>query len=112
MKVNPLFFGLVVVVIFLGTIGGAKAAGLWTVSGKLDTSGEKVNLTGANPDDIKGWMTLAEVSDAFGVPVQEILANFEMPASTPASKQIKEMETELFSPTNLREWLKERLTQP
>jgi hypothetical protein len=62
MRVNPFIYGLLVVVLFFGVIGGAKAAGIWSVSGKLTASGEKVAPTGANVDEIKGWMTLNDVS--------------------------------------------------
>ena len=47
MKLNPWIFGILVVVIFMGTIGGAKAMGVWSISGKVTTTGEKVMPTGA-----------------------------------------------------------------
>jgi hypothetical protein len=111
MRINPFVYGFLVLVIFFGAIGGAKAAGVWSVSGKLTSTGEKVLPTGTNPDEVKGWMTLADVSKAYGVPEAEILAAFELPADTPATTQIKDLETDTFSTTNLRTWLKERLGQ-
>ena len=85
MKVNPFIYGVLVLVLFFGVIGGAKAAGIWSVSGKLTASGEKVPPTGTNVDEIKGWMTLDDVSTAYKVPVAEILAAFDLPADTPGS---------------------------
>jgi hypothetical protein len=111
MKLNPWIFAVLVVVIFMGTIGGAKAMGAWSISGKVSTTGEKVLPTGTNVDDIKGWMTLQDVSAAYKVPVAEILAAFALPADTPASTAIKDLESEDFSTTNLRTWLKQRLAQ-
>lgn len=111
MKVNPFVFGIIVLAVFFGVLGGAKAAGVWSVSGKLDAAGEKLQPTGASVDEIKGWMTLGDVSTAYGVPLAEILAAFELPADTPASTQLKEMESESFSVTGLRTWLAERPTQ-
>ena len=111
MKVNPVIYGLLVAVLFFGVIGGAKAAGIWSVSGKLNASGEKVAPTGTNVDEIKGWMTLNDVSAAYSVPVAEILAAFELPADTPGSVQLKTLESEAFSVTNLRNWLQARQGQ-
>ena len=88
MKVNPFVYGLLVIVLFFGVIGGAKAAGVWSVSGKVTASGEKVAPTGANVDEIKGWMTLEAVSAAYNVPVAEILAAFNLPADTPGTAPI------------------------
>ena len=53
--------------------------------------------TGTNPDEIKGWMTLADVSKAYNVPVAEMLAAFELPADTPETTAIKDLESETFS---------------
>lgn len=111
MKVNPFIYGVLILVLFFGVIGGAKALGVWSVSGKMTASGEKIVPTGANPDEIKGWMTLTDVAAAYNIPVAEILAAFNLPAGTPGSAQIKTLESDTFSPTNLRTWLKERLAQ-
>jgi hypothetical protein len=108
MRVNPLVFGVIVLALFFGVLGGAKAAGVWSVSGKLDAAGEKVQPTGASVDEIKGWMTLGDVSAAYGVPLPEILAAFELPADTPASSQLKELESDAFSVKELRTWLAEQ----
>jgi hypothetical protein len=111
MKVNPVIYGLLIVVLFFGVIGGAKAAGIWSVSGKLSASGEKVAPTGTNVDEIKGWMTLEAVSAAYNVPVAEILAAFNLPADTLGTAPINTLESDAFSPVNLRAWLKARLGQ-
>ncbi len=109
MRVNPFVFGVAVLAIFLGTITAAQAAGFWSVSGKVTTTGEKVTATGANPDEIKGWMTLEEVSTAYRIPVAELVAAFGLPADVDAKMQIKDLESEQFSVTNLKAWLKTRL---
>lgn len=106
--IKPFIYGVVVLALFFGVIGGAKAAGMWAVSGKLTGTGEKVQPTGANVDEIKGWMTLNDVSSAYQVPVAEILAAFALPADTPGTTQLKSLESPTFSVTNLREWLRTR----
>jgi hypothetical protein len=105
MKVSSLVYGIVVLAIFFGVIGGAKAAGMWAVSGKMTGTGEKVQPTGANVDEIKGWMTLSDISTAYTVPVAEILAAFELPTDTPGTAQLKSLESPTFSVLNLRNWL-------
>jgi hypothetical protein len=105
MKIKPFLYGIVVLALFFGVIGGAKAAGMWSLSGKLTAAGEKVQPTGANVQEIKGWMTLADVSAAYQVPVPEILAAFELPSDTPGSTQLKSLESSSFSVLNLRAWL-------
>jgi hypothetical protein len=109
MKIKPFIYGIVVLALFFGVIGGAKAAGVWSVSGKLTSSGEKVQPTGTDVSEIKGWMTLDDVATAYKVPVAEILAAFDLPGDTPASAQLKSLESDTFSPANLRTWLAERL---
>jgi hypothetical protein len=111
MKVNPFVFGVLILVLFFGIIGGAKAMGVWSVSGKLTSAAEQVLPTGKSVDEIKGWMTLGDVSTAYNVPLAEILAAFELPADTPATTQLKSLETDTFSVTQLRTWLAARSGQ-
>lgn len=111
MKINPFVYGLVVLVVFFGVIGVAKATNNWSVSGKLSATGEKIAPTGTNPDEIKGWMTLADVSQAYKIPVADILAEFDLPADTAETTQIKSLESDAFSTSALREWLKTKIAQ-
>ena len=111
MRLNPYVYGLAILVIFLGTVFTAQAAGFWSISGKVTASGEKISATGANPDEIKGWMTVGEVADAYKVEQKELLAAFGLPGDTPATAALKDMESETFSVTKLRDWLKQRQTQ-
>ena len=105
MKVNPFAFGIVVLAVFFGVLGGARAAGVWSVSAKVTSTGERAAPTGASVDEIKGWMTLADVTKAYNVPLADIIAEFELPADTPETEQLKNLESEKFSVSNLRTWL-------
>jgi hypothetical protein len=105
MKINPFVFGLIIIVLFFGLLGGAKAVGVWSVSGKLTSSGEKALPTGQSVDEIKGWMTLGDVTKAYNVSLADIIAEFELPADTPGSAQPKSLESEKFSVTDLRAWI-------
>ena len=109
MRINPFIFGVFVLVIFLGTILGFQAAGIWSISGKVSASGEAVQPEASDVESIKGWMTLEQISTTYNVSVPEILEQFELPTDTAPSTAIKDLETEAFSVTNLRTWLESRM---
>ncbi|MCW5848492.1 MAG: hypothetical protein KIT87_00125 [Anaerolineae bacterium] len=108
MRLNPYVYGVLVLALFLGSIGVAQSAGWWSTSGKVTASGERVAPTGANVDEIKGWMTLGDVSKAYGVSVEAIVTEFKLPADTTSAAQLKNLESSTFSVTALRDWLRQR----
>lgn len=112
MKINPFVYGVLVVSVFLGVIYGFQAAGVWSVSGKIDGQGKAIQPSAADVNTIKGWMTLEQVSTTFGMPVADILSAFNLPADTSATTPLKEMESETFDMLLLREWLAEQTQQP
>lgn len=112
MKINPFVYGIMVVGVFLGVVYGFQAAGIWSISGKIDGGGKAIQPSAADVNTIKGWMTLGQVSAAFGIPVSEILSAFDLPADTPASTPLKDMESDTFDMLMLREWLQEQSPQP
>jgi LysM repeat protein len=112
MKINPFVYGLIVVIVFFGTIVGFQQAGVWSTSGKVDGGGQQIQPSAADVNTIKGWMTLEQVSTTFGVPVADILSAFDLPADTPASTALKDVESETFSVSTLRTWLQERQPVP
>ncbi len=104
MRIPPILFGILVLTVFLGTILGFQAAGIWSVSGKIK-DGQDVQPSAEDVNTIKGWMTLEQISTIYNVPLAELLAQFNLPADTPALTAIKDLESEEFSVTNLRTWL-------
>lgn len=98
-------YALLVVVVFSGVIGASAAAGAWQTSGRTTAGGQAVTLQGASTTEIKGWMTVGDVAAAFDVPLAEILAAFELPADTPPGTALKDLESDLFSVTALRDWI-------
>jgi hypothetical protein len=108
MKINPFVYGVIVLVVFLGVILGFQGAGVWSTSGKVDVSGKALQPSAADVNTIKGWMTLEQVSTTFGVPVADILSAFNLPADTPASTALKDLESDTFDITGLRTWLQNR----
>ena len=63
MRIKPYLFGILVLVIFLGTILAFQAAGIWSISGKTTASGEAVQPSADDVNTIKGWMTLEQISN-------------------------------------------------
>jgi hypothetical protein len=112
MKINPFVYGILVVSVFLGVVYGFQAAGIWSISGKIDGQGKAIQPSAEDVSTIKGWMTLEQVSAAFGIPVSDILSAFDLPADTPVSTPLKDMESDTFDMVLLREWLLERSQQP
>jgi hypothetical protein len=108
MRINPFVYGLLVLVVFLGIILGFQAAGIWSVSGKVTASGEKVEPSAGDVNTIKGWMTLEQISSVYQVPLAEIINQFGLPADISPTTAIKDLENDLFSVTNLRTWLQSR----
>ena len=98
---------MIVVIVFLGIIVGFQQAGMWSTSGKVSASGERVQPSAADVDTIKGWMTLEQVSNTFNIPVTDILSAFDLPADTPPSTALKDLENDSFDIPALRTWLQE-----
>lgn len=108
MRINPIIYGILVLTVFLGTILGFQAAGIWSVSGKVASDGQAVQPSAADVETIKGWMTLEQITTTYNVPLADLLLQFELPADTPPTAAIKDLESDLFSVTSLRTWLQTR----
>jgi hypothetical protein len=108
MKINPFVYGVIVLVVFLGVIFGFQGVGVWSTSGKVGASGERIQPSAADVNTIKGWMTLEQVSTTFNAPVAEIISAFNLPADTPGSTALKDLESDTFDIPALRTWLQNR----
>ncbi len=106
-------YGSLVVAVFAGVIGVSAAAGVWQTSGRTVAGGGSVTLQGTSTTEIKGWMTVGSVADAFGLPLPDLLAAFALDPATPPTTAVKDLESDLFSVTALRDWIDvRRLTAP
>jgi hypothetical protein len=108
MRIKPTFLGIFILVVFMGTVYAFRAAGFWSVSGKVDRQGQAIQPLSGDTSSIKGWMTLEQISTAYNLPLAEILAAFGLPADTPASTPLNKLENETFSVSDLRAWLDDR----
>jgi len=111
MRIHPIAYGLLVLIVFFGIILGFQSAGVWSISGKVDASGKAIQPSVEDVESIKGWMTLEQISGTYDVPISELLDKFGLPLDTPSSTAIKDLENDLFSPEALKVWLQSR-SQP
>ena len=88
MRVNKWLLPILALVLILGTVGIAQAAGLWVVSGR-----EMVDLAQlTSGDEVKGWMTLQQVADGTGIETAVLLAKLGLPADLPPETVLKDIE--------------------
>jgi len=104
-RIPPVAYGLLVVVVFAGVIGIGMASGTFQTTGRTTAGGERVAPQGESVTEIKGWMAIGDVASAWSVPLPEILAAFDLPADTPPATALKDLESEMFSVSALRDWL-------
>ena len=111
MRINPFIYGILVITVFFSIILGFQTAGIWSISGKVDSSGAAISPSTGDVNTIKGWMTLEQITTTFNVPLADLLKQFDLPADTPAKTVIKDFESDTFDTTALKTWLQSR-TQP
>lgn len=105
-------YALLIVAVFAGSVATAMATGAWQTSGRTTAGGERVAPQGVNVTEIKGWMAIGDVAAAWSVPLPELLLALGLPAETPPSAALKDLESGTFSVTALRTWLAARRAAP
>ena len=110
-RIPPAAYGALVIVVFTGVIGAGMATGSFLTTGKTTAGGERVAPQGVSVTEIKGWMTLGDIATAWNVPLDEIVTAFALPADTAPTTAVKDLESDLFSVTALRDWLAARASQ-
>ena len=101
MTVNKYLMPLIAIAALIAVVLGARLTGDWIVSGKQIPLGD---MTAA---DIKGWMTLQNVSDGLKIPLPDLykLAGIPEGAAVPPTTAMKDLEklVEGFEVSLLRE---------
>lgn len=102
MRIRPIITPLLFVALMLGTVFAAQQLGLWSTSGRAS-----VDLQGFDAVEIKGWMTLQQISDGTGIPLDQVYQRANIPADVPANTAVKDLEgmIEGFETSVLREAL-------
>jgi hypothetical protein len=89
-RVNRYWIPIIAVLALLGSVWVAKAAGVWQTSGRgvilVDEAGE------ADPEGIKGWMTLYDVSSVYGVPLDALYTMIGAGPEVPPETALKDLE--------------------
>ena len=104
-RVPPALYAALVVGIFAGTIGVGAVTGTWQTSGRTEAGGGQVAPQGESVTEVKGWMAIGAVADAWAVPLDELLLALGLPADTDPETPLKDLESDTFSVAALREWL-------
>ena len=105
MRINPFVYAFLVLVVFLGVVFVFQSAGIWSVSGKVDAKGQAIQPAGTDTSSIKGWMTLEQITTAYNVTLEEIIQTFSLPADTSLDTELRALESDTFSVSDLRLWL-------
>lgn len=87
MRVNKYLLPLFGVVPMVALVLVAQLTGNWSTSGRA-----AIDMANMRPEDIKGWMTLQEVGDGLGIPLDELYALTGVPADIPPTTAMKDME--------------------
>ncbi len=111
LKVSHSMYAVLLVVGLFSVIGVSQLSGKWrtkppmvsfsTAQGKLD------------PDQIRGWMTLAEISGGYGIPLDQLYSKTKVPANVAPSTRLNQIARKYnikFEPDKLREIVSEILT--
>lgn len=77
------------VVLILGIFWGI--IGISMITGNWQTKATSEEIIVNSPNDIKGWMTLTDVSEYFEVSVPELVKIFELPSDVEPDKPVKDI---------------------
>jgi hypothetical protein len=89
-RLNKYLMPLLVIGVLLGSVYIAKAAGAWQTSGRgqilVDETGTPL------PEGIKGWMTLADISEIYGLPMADLYVMLGADPDLEPSTALKDLE--------------------
>jgi len=84
--IKPVFIFLFVFLIFFGGIGITKLAGLYEVLPPPITSETKITA-----EEIKGYMTLEDLSNGLKIDLEEVYKKLDLPTSIPKDTKLKDI---------------------
>lgn len=95
-----------VVALLLLVIGVSKAFDVWQSTPQITKSSD---LSKINVEDIKGWMTLSNVSQMTGIPLSRLFADLKLPQNVDINMQMKSIGATygiVFDTEAVREYVK------
>lgn len=84
--IKPIFVLIFVFVLFFGGIGITKIMGVYEITPPPITSGTKIN-----PEEIKGYMTLDELSIGLNMDLNEVYKKLDLPMSISKDTKLKDI---------------------
>jgi polyferredoxin len=103
-SITPLAYGAMLVVGLFGLIGVSQLAGMW------QTKPAAVSFTNANgkldPESIRGWMTLDEISKGYSIPLDTLYTNTGLPRQVSPTTRLNAITREHkveFEPDKVRD---------
>ncbi len=110
MRLPKLMMPLIALVILGGSVAVAWAAGWWITG---------VDVTKmSSPQEIRGWMSFEQVSGQFGIPVEVLYQQLDIPAAVAPTTPIRDIEKQMdgFEVTAVQQvvadYLKDHKTNP
>lgn len=85
-KVKPIVVMIIVFILFFGVIGTTKILGIYEVLPNKITSETKIS-----PDEIKGYMTIEDLSVGFNMELMDVYQKLGLPTSVPKETQLKDV---------------------
>ena len=104
---HPYLYAALGLLLLFGTIQVSREIGFWTTSGRVTGTGQPVVLTGNDPLEIKGWMTIEQVATAYQVTPDELKSATGIATDVPDSTALRDGERLApgFSAQRVRDWL-------
>ncbi len=101
MTVNKFLMPFLVIASLFASVAVAQVAGGWSVSGKQLLDVQELS----SGDDVRGWMTLQQLSDSFGIPQDTLYSLLGIPPDVSFETALKDMESILpgFEVSTVRE---------
>lgn len=85
MRLKSTGITILILGLFWGIIGLSMMTGFW------QTKISAADAIAKTPEDIKGWMTLNDISESFKIPVAELIKICQLQANVDTNKPIKEI---------------------
>jgi hypothetical protein len=109
-RIPVLVYVGVLLAVIAALVVGSQSLGWFRTTGQMTaSSGERVApAAGASTSDIKGWMSIQDVLDAYPVTKDVMYAHFAIPADTPTTTTLSELnegEVATVDIPSLRSWI-------
>ncbi len=99
--------------VIVGLLAASMQLGWFSTSGRVDADGQAVTLTASSTGaDLKGWMTIQQVLDAYGITKADFYRTFAIPSDVATDATLGPLGESVpgFELTLVRTWIDARAT--